>query len=402
MDWLDEAREVLRKKLQNVSLKRSMAVYILIAVMAVIFFTGVTVTICKGWETIVYSHYSDVQNTHMNMESFRIEWPAFRGDMTDKDQSLLRVIDFIRTWCTLIYSVGAVFWVTRFFYKEKLEVPMELLKTEAAHIGRGELDFSCIYRSEDEMGELCDTFEQMRHQLAENREKIEDLMEGQRRLNAAFAHDLRTPLTVLRGYTDFLSRYCPEGKVTAQQLQENLELMNQQVIRLIDFCNTMKQVTSMEELEVHRRETRLEEISKKVQDMAEALNGTRDISVSFSSCLLSGRGWIMDEMVVMEVLENLVSNALRYALTKVEITLDESEDGRKMIFYVQDDGPGFTREGLRQAVRPYYRDKEKAQGNHYGIGLYICKMLCEKHGGNLSLSNSIDGGAILTTEFYVK
>ena len=89
---------------------------------------------------------------------------------------------------------------------------MELLKTEAAHIGRGELDFSCIYRSEDEMGELCDTFEQMRHQLAENQEKIEDLMEGQRRLNAAFAHDLRTPLTVLRGYTDFLSRYCPEGK----------------------------------------------------------------------------------------------------------------------------------------------------------------------------------------------
>ena len=142
------------------------------------------------------------------------------------------------------------------------------------------------------------------------------------------------------------------GKVTAQQLQENLELMNQQVIRLIDFCNTMKQVTSMEELEVHRRETRLEEISKKVQDMAEALNGTRDISVSFSSCLLSGRGWIMDEMVVMEVLENLVSNALRYALTKVEITLDESEDGRKMIFYVQDDGPGFTREDCaRLSVR---------------------------------------------------
>ncbi len=78
-------------------------------------------------------------------------------------------------------------------------------------MGEG-LDFSCIYRSEDEMGELCDTFEQMRHQLAENQEKIEDLMEGQRRLNAAFAHDLRTPLTVLRGYTDFLSRYCPEGK----------------------------------------------------------------------------------------------------------------------------------------------------------------------------------------------
>ncbi len=105
----------------------------------------------------------------------------------------------------------------------------------------------------------------------------------------------------------------------------------------------------------------------------------------------SGRGWIMDEMVVMEVLENLVSNALRYALTKVEITLDESEDGRKMIFYVQDDGPGFTREGLRQAVRPYYRDKEKAQGNHYGIGLYICKMLCEKHGETCHCPTALTG-----------
>ncbi len=68
---------------------------------------------------------------------------------------------------------------------------------------------------------LCMAFDEMRQTLYENNREMWRSLEERKRLNSAFSHDLRTPLTVLRGYTDFLEKYIPSGKVSEQKLLEN-------------------------------------------------------------------------------------------------------------------------------------------------------------------------------------
>ena len=107
-----------------------------------------------------------------------------------------------------------------------------ILEGAVDRIGRKDLDFTVSYASEDEMGRLCASFEEMRKSLEENQKEMWKLVEDQKQLNAAFAHDLRTPLTVIRGYSDFLVRYLPKGTISQEKLKDTLGLLAEQCGRL--------------------------------------------------------------------------------------------------------------------------------------------------------------------------
>ena len=104
-----------------------------------------------------------------------------------------------------------------------------------------------------------------------------------------------------------------------------------------------------------------------------------------------------DSRFLLEAVENLLANALRFCRNKVEIMLER--EGTYLRIYVKDDGPGFSSEEIRMAVKPYYTG-DSEEGEHFGLGLCISRNLCEKHGGSLSLSNGLRGGAIVCGEFY--
>lgn len=118
----------------------------------------------------------------------------------------------------------------------------------------------------------------------------------------------------------------------------------------------------------------------------------------------------LDESLFLEVFENLLSNALRYAVKHVQITLEWDESSGYLRLYVHDDGQGFDIEELHTASEPYFRgEKLLADGQenepvkeHFGIGLHICRMLAEKHGGSLNLANSIEGGALASVSFFCR
>ncbi len=111
----------------------------------------------------------------------------------------------------------------------------------------------------------------------------------------------------------------------------------------------------------------------------------------------------MDDNLVMEVLENLLSNAIRYAGKRIEVLSDYDPRRQEWILAVRDDGPGFSEEQLERAMKPYYKEPEiGGPDEHFGIGLHICRELCRKHGGTLNAANSIQGGAIVTASFRVR
>ncbi|MFD2880718.1 HAMP domain-containing protein [Paenibacillus rhizoplanae] len=95
-------------------------------------------------------------------------------------------------------------WPPGCFYHNKLKQPIGTLREASQKISGNDLNFRIPQASEDEMGQLCGSFERMRAALEDNNRQMWRSIEDRKQLNAAFfSHDLRTPLTVLRGYADF-------------------------------------------------------------------------------------------------------------------------------------------------------------------------------------------------------
>lgn len=362
MDWLEEQAQGLYRKLTHMSLKKTLAAYIFLAVLGVLGCWLMTWQICEGWE------------------------------------QMLTVVTMVQNCSIFVYTVAAIWLVAWLYYRNKLRQPIAVLTREAEAIGRDELDYSCAFHSGDEMGSLCNAVEGMRKKLTKRQGQIWEEMEEQRRLNAAFAHDLRTPLTVLQGYVDLLETYYPKGRISQEKMMEILEMMGGQVDRLRRFGDTMKKIHSLEERGAVRRRMRVEELARRLEESAGMLVSGPGEGIDTPVKLLfrvSGGKDVegqMDPELMLEVADNLISNALRYTGSLVEVELEADPD--TLCVSVRDDGRGFSGEELKMAAHPYYTG-EKEQGQHFGIGLYISRMLCQQHGGSLTLSNSIRGGAVV-------
>lgn len=112
-------------------------------------------------------------------------------------------------------------------------------------------------------------------------------------------------------------------------------------------------------------------------------------------CSVTGSPVIVDRDMIMEVIENLIVNGVRYAQEKVSMRI--TKENNMLVISVMDDGGGFTPESLKHAVEPYYTADENRSA-HFGLGLYICKILSRHHGGDIRLNNT-GSGAMVTVWF---
>lgn len=423
MDWVEELFVKWKGKIRNFSLQKAMMAYMVIAILLVVVACGITWEICGNWKDMIklVNEVGD-DYSYVGEGAFVIYFEDQRGIrvadfastiyLKKSDEILWHVLDSIIVLCIPVYSAVAIFLVSVLYYKNKLREPMSLLRVEMEAIKRNDLSYSCFYDSNDEMGDICKTMDTMRKAVVENQKNMWELLEEQRRINAAFAHDLRTPLTVISGYVDMLMEYYPKGKMSEEKIMEILSAIRGQTVRLKTFSETMKKIDSFEVLEVRKKAVSVYDLERNINNLAAGLEGGNSLIISVTM-QFKQREIYCDENIILEVLGNLLSNALRYGEERIEILAEQQED--RLFLYVKDDGRGMTKEELYKADSPYYSDKmrdganlwngEKSENEqqdiHFGLGLTICKILCKKHGGDLSFSNSMEGGAIVCAEFFV-
>ena len=380
MDWIDVKLENLKRRIQEMSLFRGILCYFLIYGGAAFILTILTVRICDRRLLMWHTGRIELENWQVILWGISSRFSGF------------------------FYLAVSVIFMLKQFYKNRLKMPFALLEKGVLEIQNQNLQFSLEYESQDEMGELLKSMDKMRETLIENYEYMWKLIEEQKQLNAAFAHDLRTPLTVLKGYCEFLSRYLPQGAVSQEKMADILLLMTKQLERLSDFSKTMKEVRNLDEYPIEKENTELFHFCKTIEGITEALNmgGDVTLSVKYLSAEMEKQKVFFDENIVLEVLDNLLSNAIRFAKSQVivSIEIEEKAMGKYMYLYVEDDGKGFLDSELHKAIAPYYSSEQEEE--HFGIGLYICNMLCNLHGGTVSLANRIDGnGAIISASFLI-
>lgn len=132
----------------------------------------------------------------------------------------------------VVLVVVALIYADIIFYRLKLKRPIAILRNSAERIQNQDLDFEITGYASDELGELCSAFAMMRKTLLSNNRELWRQAEERKRLNAAFSHDLRNPVTVLKGSAKLLQKSVENGILNADNGKEPVELICQYAGRL--------------------------------------------------------------------------------------------------------------------------------------------------------------------------
>lgn len=321
---------------------------------------------------------------------FVTEYPRVpNAVMSPLDANLSELCDFMSTWSMLLISILGSVAAVFIFYKNKIQPPLEELEKGSKMIAQNNLDFCISYEGRDELGRLCADFERMRGQLEENNKAMWKMVEQEKALRSAIAHDIRSPLAVLKGYQEMLLEFVPMETLDKERMLEMLEAGMGQIEHLIAFIDTMRRLSGVEQREAQYQVTDLSAFAAQLRDNMDIL-----ASVAGKRCEVRLRirtaAALLDKYIVSEVADNLLANALRYAVRTVRV--DITEESGELCILIADDGRGFG-ESPEQAVKAYYHANPQDDLNHFGLGLYISRLYCEKHGGRLLLANGENGGA---------
>ena len=181
-----------------------------------------------------------------------IEYYSITALMTEEDAQTYRLYWSVSQYApTAIYSVGLLAAVLLVYFS-KLKKPLAMLLNASAKIAENQFDFSLVYSGHDEMARLCGAFEKMRSAVDENNMRMRQIIEERKQLNDAYTHDLRTPIAVLKGYTDTLCEYLPTGQLPQEKVLETVHTMSTHVERLEQFVNSMNTAQKLADLTIRR------------------------------------------------------------------------------------------------------------------------------------------------------
>ncbi|MCB0045326.1 MAG: HAMP domain-containing protein [Caldilineaceae bacterium] len=254
--------------------------------------------------------------------------------------------------------------------------PVRELTAATEALAAGDLGYQVPVTGKDEIGELAGSFNRMSSDLAR-------ATRLRRQMTADIAHDLRTPLSVILGYTEALS----DGKLRGSpQMYDVLHGEAQQLSRLIDDLRTLSLADAGElalnltPLAPHRI---LERAQTAFSDLAAAADIALTVQVDENLPLIE-----VDPDRIAQVLGNLISNALRYTPAGGQITLSAAAADDAVLMSVQDTGEGIAPEDLDLIFERFYRsDQARPDNGESGLGLAIAKSIVEAHGGTIAVTS---------------
>ena len=386
-------------KIKTKSLKTSMAVTFLITICVTALLSSVTILAAnqvqheilkKRYMTINSPDFQVDENTGnyiLDIDNNNITWqPLSRWDTVVYYGSYAAMVGL-----PVFYIAVGIGAAAAVYYRKKLREPITQLQNGVERIQEDNLDFHIEYDGDDELGRLCCSMEKMRRELRQKHKALWESLEQRKLLNASVSHDLRTPITVLKGYLDYLEKNIPQDKLTEDMLFDTVSSMQGAVNRLELYVESVRDIEKIENIEIEKRSENVNLLLNELRSNVRQLAGNKEIILSSDITVDKIQ---IDKGVFFRVLENLLQNALSYAETQVSINLSHKKDF--LILTVKDDGKGFSAADLEKATTVFYsNDKEK---QHFGIGLSVCKILCEKHGGLLYVGNQKEKGACVTAK----
>jgi signal transduction histidine kinase len=292
-------------------------------------------------------------------------------------------------WATL--ALLLVLTALAYARVRRLLRPLDDIRAGALRFGAGDFAQPIAVRqpkNPDELGELAATINTMGGD-------IRQMLDAKRGLLLAISHELRSPLTRARLNTELLPE-TPELQASREALLRDLALMRDLVTGLLESERLASPHAAL-----HREPTDLGSLVREVQQELSASNpAAQRITLNLISAPPGLPLQALDRTRMRLLVRNLLDNALRHRADSPqppEVTI--SAQGQGVTLVVRDHGPGVEESALPHLAEPFYRPdsaRSRATGG-VGLGLYLCKLVAQAHGGSLSLRNAHPGLEVSVT-----
>lgn len=287
-----------------------------------------------------------------------------------------------------VLAFASILWCSMYFYRQKLKTPLAVLAAATKQIAEQNLDFEISYRCGDEMGELCRSFEDMRSALCENNKAMWSMLEERRLMQASVAHDLRNPIAIIEGYTEYLGEILKSSEINRDKTARIVQNLSAAAKRLEQYTESVRLLNQTEESQLDKKPVNAKKLVSDIVEDLSLLSKQNGIDLQAANDIPEKKIQV-DAALMYRVLENIINNALRYANRQIQ--LDFSLSGTMLSVTVTDDGDGFPPEILKKQEKKLLI---AAKDGHMGVGLSISRLLCRKHGGKLELSNASGGACV--------
>jgi len=279
--------------------------------------------------------------------------------------------------------------------------PLKALSESAEKIASGDLDEEINYHKNDEFGAFSKVFNAMRIKLKLSLEKQQQLETNRNELISSISHDLRTPITSIKGYVEAIL----DGKAKDDQhLEQYLGIIQDKTIKLDRLIEDLFQFSQLEYGKLH-----LNKVVVNSHDLIENIISSFTLDFSLSNISFQVIEPIptvnieVDIHAISRVFDNIIQNAKNYVRNHAVIELSCINNSETIEFIIKDNGQGIKEEDLPNIFNRFYRG-EKSRSRKYGgigLGLAICKQLIEDHDGKIWVESVYGEGSAFHFEIPI-
>ena len=284
-----------------------------------------------------------------------------------------------------IFVVTILAFILAYFLARRISLPLAELSAGIHDLARGNLAIRVEPQGDKELYSLGADFNLMADKLSKNEENRRNLM-------SSIAHELRTPLSILRGQLEAIQ----SGKL---KLDEDISSgLVDEVIRLSRLVKDLENLGLAEAgaLELNWHLSKPDDIVDRLMPLRLAMEEDKiDFQVEIDPEINYIKA---DSQRITQVLINLLSNAMRHVAKEGKIRLKLNKNREEVIFAVQDNGPGIDESDIEKVFERFYRTDESRnrQSGGTGLGLAIARSYVEAHGGKIWAESQVGQG----TTFY--
>ena len=296
--------------------------------------------------------------------------------------------------------------VVAFFVYQQFVNPLVKLKKAAERMGAGNLDEKIDFGDNrvDEVGELCESFENMRQKMSDFAKAKMRYEEENRQLISNISHDLRTPITTIKGYVEGIM----DGVADTPEKQERyLKMIYSKANEMDSLINELSLYTNINNNAIPYEFHRVS-VKDYFDDCMEEVYTTllsRNMTLTYKNYCDDDVKVIVDPDQLKRVINNIITNAIKYTDKEYgQIDINIYDNDAEVKVSISDNGRGIDSDSLPHIFDRMYRaDSARQSRGGSGLGLAICKKIVEEHGGNIYATSQLGVGTtiVFTLKKYI-
>lgn len=299
-------------------------------------------------------------------------------------QGLLPFIVFFEIFCTVLAVI----------ISNTISSSITILNKNTERIASGELDVQLDYekntKTDNEITSLTENLDKMRLSLKDEAERRTKFIMG-------ISHDLRTPVAVIKGYTEAMS----EGLCdTPKEAKKSLDIISTKTEQLETMINTLINFVKLNQTD-WLQQLKKQKIAPVINKFVQSSITTGEIfkrNVKAHVKISDETEQAFDKSLVQRTFENLFSNALRYTNENDQIEITAEEDEKRILFKIKDSGIGISKEDKEKIFDMFYRASSSRREEGMGIGLATVMTIIKAHGWKISVESELGKGSEFTIE----